>query len=352
MSVAEEKLKQEIEIVKSRMQDDRSRDIFQVRCDAVFRNMLYDSVMEMNRLVDKFDYVLTADGTVLTALPDRDVIVFGSGHRGKLNARILEKAGFRVIAFSDNAASRHGKTIEGKKVISPQELVGRADTIIVVSVEYAAFAIRQQLIGMGIADERIILAPDMRADNYDQYFDVFSPGADEIFVDAGCFRGESSVRFIKWCDGIYRHIYAFEPDAGNYRYCKEVFAGEQRVILQNRGLYDSEGTLSFSADGSGESRIMEDETGDKIEETRLDHVLQGDPVTLIKMDIEGAEEKAILGAQETIRRHRPRLAISVYHKMTDILDLPMLLLDYVPEYRFWLRHYTASLNDTVLYASV
>ena len=82
----------------------------------------------------------------------------------------------------------------------------------------------------------------------------------------------------------------------------------------------------------------------------LDEVFEDKSITFIKMDVEGAEYEALRGAEQTIRTQRPKLAISIYHKPEDILDLPQLLLSYQPEYRFYLRHYCIFNNETVLYA--
>ena len=59
---------------------------------------------------------------------------------------------------------------------------------------------------------------------------------------------------------------------------------------------------------------------------------------------------ALRGAQRLIRTWRPRLAISIYHKPFDVLEVPDYLLSLVPEYRFRIRHYGAGLFETVLYA--
>ena len=69
------------------------------------------------------------------------------------------------------------------------------------------------------------------------------------------------------------------------------------------------------------------------------------------MDIEGSELDAINGAQRLIRTWRPRLAISIYHQPLDFMAIPARLLELVPEYRFWIRHYGMGYYETVLYAS-
>ncbi len=83
--------------------------------------------------------------------------------------------------------------------------------------------------------------------------------------------------------------------------------------------------------------------------TRLDAAIEGN-VTFIKLDVEGAEYEALKGAEKLIQNCRPTLAVSVYHKAQDIWELPELILSMAPEYTFYLRHYSLSSEETVLYA--
>lgn len=73
-------------------------------------------------------------------------------------------------------------------------------------------------------------------------------------------------------------------------------------------------------------------------------------VTFIKMDVEGAELEALKGARKTIMKHHPRLAISIYHKPEDIWEIPAYILSLSEDYRFYIRHYQFSKNETILYA--
>ena len=68
------------------------------------------------------------------------------------------------------------------------------------------------------------------------------------------------------------------------------------------------------------------------------------------MDIEGSEVKALEGAKNLICEYKPKLAISIYHQRKDIWEIPILLLKYNPDYKFYLRVYSFTGNDTVLYA--
>lgn len=84
----------------------------------------------------------------------------------------------------------------------------------------------------------------------------------------------------------------------------------------------------------------------------MDDELAGEYGNLfIKMDIEGSEIEAIKGTADTIRTKKPRLAISVYHKPEDIIEIPALLQELLPEYKFYLRHdCLVNLTETILYA--
>lgn len=88
----------------------------------------------------------------------------------------------------------------------------------------------------------------------------------------------------------------------------------------------------------------------QIEVTTLDSEVGDDKVTFIKMDIEGSELNALKGARKTIMKYKPRLAICIYHKPEDIYEIPEYILSIVPEYRFWIRHYSSYTWETVLYA--
>ena len=71
----------------------------------------------------------------------------------------------------------------------------------------------------------------------------------------------------------------------------------------------------------------------------LDGVLKGEAVDYIKYDVEGCEREAIIGSQNTILAHRPRLLVSVYHRSEDIFALPLQIRNLKPDYKMYLRRY-------------
>lgn len=70
------------------------------------------------------------------------------------------------------------------------------------------------------------------------------------------------------------------------------------------------------------------------------------------MDIEGSELEALKGAARHIVVDRPKLAICVYHKPEDMFEIAMYIKSLVPAYRLFLRHYSSTHLETVLYAVI
>jgi FkbM family methyltransferase len=187
------------------------------------------------------------------------------------------------------------------------------------------------------------------------YFnDIFKPRDDELFIDCGAYDGKSVVDFIFYTKGKYQKILAYEPDIANFSLCRKNLADLDNVFLFNCGLADSEGDFWFDNRGTQSSKFVDSKSDDsfiKVHTVKLDSLID-EPVSFIKMDIEGAEYSALLGAAELLRKHKPKLAISVYHNDEDLIRIPVLLRELVPEYQLYLRHHTTTYVDTVLYAKV
>ena len=83
----------------------------------------------------------------------------------------------------------------------------------------------------------------------------------------------------------------------------------------------------------------------------IDNLFAGKTVDFIKMDIEGAEKKALLGARETIKKYKPLLVVCIYHRQEDFFEIPFTIKKIVEdEYRFYIRQYRYGQSETVLYA--
>jgi FkbM family methyltransferase len=117
---------------------------------------------------------------------------------------------------------------------------------------------------------------------------------------------------------------------------------------ENADLYLSELNQCSRVTEQEERRMSE--KGEKIKGIKIDDVIP--EATFIKMDIEGVEVEAIRGAAELIKKCKPRMAISIYHKPTDVLAVPAEILKINPEYKFIIRHYSTWEYETVLYAYI
>ena len=68
------------------------------------------------------------------------------------------------------------------------------------------------------------------------------------------------------------------------------------------------------------------------------------------MDIEGSETDALLGAQNLLSKNSPIVAVSIYHRPSDLWEIPLMLTELMPASSVYIRHYTREIDDTVCYA--
>ena len=188
-----------------------------------------------------------------------------------------------------------------------------------------------------------------------QYFPkgIFELADSESYFDCGAFTGDTIAEFLKATGGKYRHIWAVEPDKSNYNRLIHYIENEKLINIDvvNKGLYSYAGKLPFQETGSMLSMIT-DNSDNYIEIDTIDHIAAGKPVTYLKMDVEGVELEAMKGAEQTIRKNKPVLGISIYHKPQDLIDIPNYIQKIVPEYKFYFRVHKKLAIDTVLYGVV
>ncbi|NCD22640.1 MAG: hypothetical protein EOL90_06860 [Spartobacteria bacterium] len=97
------------------------------------------------------------------------------------------------------------------------------------------------------------IVPDVE----NQYFDdcmVFRP--DEVFVDGGGFKGETSLRFARRCPG-HRGIYYFEPSPELMAESRQNLAGLETVHFVQKGLSRQTGQASFDTTRGVGNRVCE-----------------------------------------------------------------------------------------------
>lgn len=283
--------------------------------------------------------------------------VAGAGNFGEKTYRALTHAGYEVVCFLDNDVCKQGTYKLGKPVLSFVDFCIKYNDVVVI-LDNLKFAktFYHELTSLGYPQNKVFLNVDdiVRTAFGNIYFDLLQLSHDEneVFVDAGCFDGETSLRFMEWCNGNYEKIYAFEPLDEGMKISKRKLDGYNNIELIKCALADTDGVTEFtySFDGLMGAGIGKNGNGKIVVPVRsIDSVLNGGRATFIKMDIEGAELSALMGAKKTIQTYKPKLAISLYHKKQDIIDIPLWIHQTMPEYKFYLRHYSNKPWDFVLY---
>lgn len=340
--------------------DEQSKRLFSARMHLSLNDdwrFFYDELIEINRDIKKDDFISLIKKNKM--VQKNKFILYGTQHVAKMMYDVFAKYNIKFSAIckeDDGFLFGEGRYISentafGVPLISEDELVKNhqdAKVILGIQLDYYAY---HSLIKKGCRAENLYL---LHLNTGLEYFDedIFTPGENEVFVDGGVLDLETSINFVKWCKGKYDAIYAFEPDPACYSKCLEILKSgkldAKKCRIQNVGLWSEPATLSFESDGAI-SRI--DNSGSvKIAVTSLDEALKNvNNVTFIKLDIEGAELEALKGAKNIIAKFRPRLAVCIYHKWEDFLDIPVYIQSLVPDYKFYIRHYSTSVAETVLY---
>lgn len=187
--------------------------------------------------------------------------------------------------------------------------------------------------------------------NFDQYFsDPMVLTDNEFMVDCGAYDGDTIKSLLAHTDRQYGKIFAFEPNGKNFEKLTDTVQREglENIELVNKGAWSQSGTIKFKADAN--MTILGADDGESVEVDAIDTVVRDSKVTLIKMDIEGAELEALKGAEKVIRTHHPKLAICVYHKPEDLITIPQYIKSLYPDYKFYLRHHQYMSWEMVLYA--
>lgn len=320
----------------------------------------------------------------------------------------------KIKVFSDNNPDKIGTYYLGLPIVAPLEIARDFKKALVLISSTAYNVIKEQLIQMGIVEENIYffqpaglslsekddvkfikenidklesvyeLLVDEKSKtiyrcllNYritknigwldkmqglidpecNQYFDSeilkmyhFEDG----FVDAGAYTGDTAIYFFQHFPFWQGKYYCLEASNDIYiRLCKNIEEiSHKGIIPLNYAVWDGEGELRFdttSFGNGGGSHVGE--IGEIVKCNSLDNLFAMERIDFVKMDIEGAEKRAIEGARFVIKQNSPILAICIYHKPEDIFEIPLLINDISKdEYDYYIRQYRYGQSETVLYA--
>lgn len=181
----------------------------------------------------------------------------------------------------------------------------------------------------------------------------------DVVIDAGGCWGDTALYFANEV-GSSGKIYSFEFMPNNLAIMERNLSLNPKlnntIVIIKSPLWDkSDINVYYTDNGPGSSVVIDKEdgsTGKAITISIDDFVVRNDieKVDFIKMDIENAEIFALKGAEKTIKRFKPKLAIALYHKVDDFYDIPNFINSLNLGYKFYLGHYTIHAEETILFA--
>lgn len=169
------------------------------------------------------------------------------------------------------------------------------------------------------------------------FFSKCLPKENDIVIDAGCYDGKTAEAFAS----LGSKVYSFELSKKNYEQTK---AKEFRYpfVLENLGLSNRQGIVEYSESGGCSSIGSGKIKGEVIDLDSYVYEKSLPGIDFIKMDIEGAELNALIGASASISKWKPKMAICTYHNGgIDMWRLPKFIKSLRPDYQFFYRqHFT------------
>lgn len=190
---------------------------------------------------------------------------------------------------------------------------------------------------------------------------LWAPNQCERFADCGASIAESAKALIDATNGVFEKIWMIEPDEINQKTISAfINEYEEHYSLMDKGsiqllgyaLGKEEGNMPFLHEGGHGGHLLSapsvSASCKNVAIRRLDDILDDVP-TIIKMDIEGSELDTLKGAQGHIATGKPKMAISAYHRASDLLDITDYIESVRGDYKIGIRHHTEERWDTCLY---
>lgn len=197
------------------------------------------------------------------------------------------------------------------------------------------------------------------------YTSYLNYDAIEVILEGGMFNGLNTVVFKKLFKNL-KKVYAFELiyDKVKNKTISHIISEMQKLNeleIIPLALWDKKEKLTFTENvsapySSGINPPLNRNNTEQeflVEAISIDEYVKENNISkidFIKMDIEGAETKALIGAKETLIKFRPQLAISIYHSNNDMQDIPIYLSSILDEYVFKIGQYSPDNDETILYA--
>lgn len=178
----------------------------------------------------------------------------------------------------------------------------------------------------------------------------FKIGTRESIADIGAYNGDTIREFLE-TNHSYRTIYAVEPEEKSFRelrnYVEE--AGLKNVELYQCGCWNEDTVLNFREDEES-SGVTEDEEKMKLAVYKLDHLLAGKPISIIKINFLNGVCETLEGAADIINEYSPKLIVTVGFDEWGLINVPKTIKKLNPNYKISLRFAAAMPARLILFA--
>lgn len=359
--------------------------------------------MLLKRLID-----LNID--MVEDVSNKRLVLFGAGLDGQIAYEYFNSKKIDIYAYCDNNKEKQNTFLNGKKIISSDELMNIENLLVVITIKTRVEEVKIQLSNMGIEHcvfgeyaMKVSLSESMDKYNYvyeeilnddkskeiylsiirsrlkgdssemkslyekDAFYCLpkFKDTINESFIDAGAYVGDTVEKFIWNCTGRFKEIYAFEPGTKQYgamlyrteRLKKEWALSDEQIICINAGLGEKDCKMSLYEDEKNPltNNFVCSDNGEKSNEVNvynIDSYFKNKRVTMLKADVEGFEMEMLRGGKSLVQKQKPKMAISLYHKYEDLFEIPMYIKEIEPSYNMAIRHHSTNTTETVLYCWV
>ena len=195
--------------IYSRLEDEESKYIFNLRLQLNLDNNMktfLKGIIDLNKI-----WKLSPYDDCIQLCKDKTVIIWGAGINGEMTVQLLKQRNIHVNFFCDNDSSKIGRKHCNIPVISVSDVKAHyRDSYIILASQNYAPVFYKTLIDSYFPRENIFYPRigTLFATNGWQYFDCPNMKNDEneIFIDCGCYDGETSKEFVKWCNGRYQEF--------------------------------------------------------------------------------------------------------------------------------------------------
>lgn len=185
--------------------------------------------------------------------------------------------------------------------------------------------------------------------NYLHYFDIdlIKCDSNEVIVDLGAYIGDTIIDYLNtYGTNNYKKIYCYEITDESFENLKNNLAYYPNIEFIKKAAGNEIGNIYINKSSVDNSANTISDKGEiSIPVTTLDKDIKGQ-ITMIKMDIEGSEQKALGGCRQHIVNEHPKLLISVYHNHEDLWKIPKMINEMSNDYKFHLRYYGNNIFPT------